>query len=184
MKLFILNYLESSQLLDETGIDEYSMMSHRQGNAKLEYNGDFRAQTCIVTGNKCVKQTLCYSQKKLFHERLYHHVSSGFICRRFHLLRVSLSHFNLIHLRPNCHYTPVGHYWMLRTSHGGLVYRLLANRVLKNIRQRTKIKPRVYNMVGSDKYKNSGIIDVSIHTKPFLNQRYSLCEPYEDLGFW
>ena len=36
-------------------IDEYSMMSHRQGNAKLEYNGVFRAQLCMITRSKSVK---------------------------------------------------------------------------------------------------------------------------------
>ena len=28
-----------------------------------------------------------------------------------------------IHLRPDLHYTPVGHHWMQKTSHSGLVYR-------------------------------------------------------------
>ena len=32
-------------------IDEYSMMSHRQGNAKLEYNGVFKAHLCMITGS-------------------------------------------------------------------------------------------------------------------------------------
>ena len=36
-------------------IDEYSMMSHRQGNAKLEYNSVFRAQLCMITGSRSVK---------------------------------------------------------------------------------------------------------------------------------
>ena len=34
--------------------DEYSMMSHRQGNTKLEYNGVF-LQLCIITGSRSVK---------------------------------------------------------------------------------------------------------------------------------
>ena len=36
-------------------IDEYSMMSHRQGNAKLECNGVFRAQMCMITDSRSVK---------------------------------------------------------------------------------------------------------------------------------
>ena len=36
-------------------IDEYSMMPHRQGNAKLEYNGVFRAQLYMITGRRSVK---------------------------------------------------------------------------------------------------------------------------------
>ena len=36
-------------------IDEYFMMSHRQGNAKLEYNGVFRAQLCMIIGSRSVK---------------------------------------------------------------------------------------------------------------------------------
>ena len=38
-----------------TSIDEYFMISHCQGNAKLEYNGGFRAQLGIFTGTKSVK---------------------------------------------------------------------------------------------------------------------------------
>ena len=38
-----------------TQLDEYSMMPHRQGNAKLEYNGVFRAQLCMITGSRSVK---------------------------------------------------------------------------------------------------------------------------------
>ena len=36
-------------------IDEYSMISHRQGNAKLGYNGVSRAQLCMITGSRSVK---------------------------------------------------------------------------------------------------------------------------------
>ena len=36
-------------------IDEYSMMSHREGNSKLEYNAVFRAQLCMITGSRSVK---------------------------------------------------------------------------------------------------------------------------------
>ena len=36
-------------------IHEYSMMLHRQGNAKLEYNGVFRAQLYMITGSRSVK---------------------------------------------------------------------------------------------------------------------------------
>ena len=36
-------------------IDEYFMISHCQGNAKLEYNGGFRAQLGIFTGTRSVK---------------------------------------------------------------------------------------------------------------------------------
>ena len=36
-------------------IDEYFMMSHHQGNVKLEYNGVFRAQLCMITGSRSVK---------------------------------------------------------------------------------------------------------------------------------
>ena len=41
-------------------IDEYSMMSHCQGNAKLEYNGGFRAQLQVITFTTGVKETLFY----------------------------------------------------------------------------------------------------------------------------
>ena len=36
-------------------IDKYFMMSHRQGNEKLEYNGVFRAQLCMITSSRSVK---------------------------------------------------------------------------------------------------------------------------------
>ena len=36
-------------------IDEYAMMSHRQGNAKLEYNGVFRVQLYMITGGRSMK---------------------------------------------------------------------------------------------------------------------------------
>ena len=37
-------------IFSRESIDEYSMMSHRQGNAKLEYNGVFMPQLCMITG--------------------------------------------------------------------------------------------------------------------------------------
>ena len=37
------------------GIDEYFMISHCQGNAKLEHNGGFRAQLGIFIGTRSVK---------------------------------------------------------------------------------------------------------------------------------
>ena len=36
-------------------IDEYFMISHCQGNAKLEYNGGLRAQLRIFAGTRSVK---------------------------------------------------------------------------------------------------------------------------------
>ena len=43
------------EVLKKWHIDEYSMMSHRQANAKLEYNGVFRAQLCMITDSRSVK---------------------------------------------------------------------------------------------------------------------------------
>ena len=63
-------------------LDEYSMMPHHQGNAKLEYNGDFRAQKVV----------------------------DSFVVNSTYL----------IHLRPDCHYTPVGTQWMQKISHSRL----------------------------------------------------------------
>ena len=47
--------------MNKMTIEEYFMISHCQGNAKLEYNGGFRAQLGIFTGTRSVKQTLCYN---------------------------------------------------------------------------------------------------------------------------
>ena len=47
--------------------DEYSIISHRQDNVKLEYNREFRAQLCMLTGTRGVKLTLSYKQRKLFY---------------------------------------------------------------------------------------------------------------------
>ena len=38
------------------------------------------------------------------------------------VLKVQFSLFSLINLRPDCHYTLVGHHWKQKTSHSRLVY--------------------------------------------------------------
>ena len=40
----------------------------------------------------------------------------------FYVLEVEFFQLNLLHLRPGCHYTPVGFHGMPKTSHGGFAY--------------------------------------------------------------
>ena len=53
---------------------------------------------------------------------MYQYISSGLIFRGFRALEVKFFQLNLLHLRPGCHYTPVGCHGMPKSSHGGLVY--------------------------------------------------------------
>ena len=53
--LFQINDTDDLHVDGDVPIDEYSMMSHCLGNAKLEYNGVFRAQLCMITGSRSVK---------------------------------------------------------------------------------------------------------------------------------
>ena len=56
MKYMVVRFtLETYKIFAIAAIDEYSMMTHRQGNTKLEYNGVFRAQLCMITGSRSVK---------------------------------------------------------------------------------------------------------------------------------
>ena len=41
--------------LNDLPIDEHSMISRRQGNAKLEYNGVFRVRLCMITDSRSLK---------------------------------------------------------------------------------------------------------------------------------
>ena len=74
-----------------TYIDEYSMMSHCQGNPKLEYNGGFKAQLQVITFITSVKETLVYNSSKLLYEWLYQYVSCGLIFVDFLPLRLNYS---------------------------------------------------------------------------------------------
>ena len=55
--IMISDIATSAWLIDfcHKAIDEYFMISHCQGNAKLEYNGGFRAQLGIFAGTRSVK---------------------------------------------------------------------------------------------------------------------------------
>ena len=46
-------------------IDKYFMMSHGQGNAKLEYNGVFKAGLCMITGSRSMKFNILLQLKRV-----------------------------------------------------------------------------------------------------------------------
>ena len=51
-----------------------------------------------------------------------HKLLANLPIRGFHALEVKFFQFNLLHLRPGRHYTPVGCHEMPKTLHGGFAY--------------------------------------------------------------
>ena len=68
---------------------------------------------------------------------IYMHIMDVFVLDSS--IKDHFSLFSLIHLRPDCHYTPVGHHWMQKTSYNGLVYTKHYQKELTELRKTTPI---------------------------------------------
>ena len=83
-----------------------------------------------ASGRSCMWSLLLQAWKKhcfttrVSCEWLYQYISCGLIFRGFHALEVEFFQLNLLHLRPDCLYTPVGCHGKPKTSHGGFAYTL------------------------------------------------------------
>ena len=107
-------------------LEEYSVMSHchivkatqnwsimaaSRGNCRRSLVTEARNKYCGVVRGSCST-----------YDYIYKHLSIGPNYRGFHDVKVEFVQFNLLHLRPGCHYTPVGHHGRPKTSYSGLVH--------------------------------------------------------------